>query len=101
MIEKSLIISLLVLSIHYTMQEEQIFERLGNWLRKILPEAIHKPVFDCFICMVPWHGSVLYWVIPWHRIGVTKGAEHDFWQWAVFVVVAMGFNIVINKWSNE
>lgn len=101
MIEKSLIIALLVLSIHYTMQDEQIFERLGKLFERVLPEAIHKPVFSCPICMVPWYGSILYWVIPWHRIGITRAPEHDVWQWVVVIVAGMGINIVINKWSPD
>lgn len=98
MIEKSLIIALLVLSIWYTMQEEQIFERLGKFFERVLPEAIHKPVFDCFICMVPWYGTLLYWLIPWQRIGLP---ESTLVGWPVAVIVAMGFNIVINKWSPD
>jgi hypothetical protein len=97
MLEKSLIIALLVLSIWYTMREEQIFEGFGDWLGRMLPEAIHKPIFSCPICMVPWHGSILYWVISWDRIGVGRGAQNNILQWIVVVIVAMGINIVIMK----
>jgi len=98
MIEKAIIIALLVLSIWYTMQEEQIFEKLGDWLMDHLPEAIHKPVFDCPICMSPWYGSVLYWLIPWQKIGIQ---ESTLIGWPVAIIVAMGFNIVITKSSND
>lgn len=98
MIEKSLIIALLVLSIHYTMQEKEIFGRLGDWFEDHLPEAIHKPVFDCAICMSPWYGSILFWVIPWSKLFVIPNTID---QWPVCVIVAMGFNIVINKWSTD
>lgn len=98
MLEKSLIISLLVLSIHYTMQEGEIFEGLGKWFEKVLPEAIHPAVFACNVCQTPWYGSVLYWVIPWQKIGLQ---ESSLIGWPVAIIVAMGFNIVINKWSAD
>jgi hypothetical protein len=98
MLEKSLIIALLVLSIHYTMQDEQIFERLGKFLERILPEAIHKPIFACPICMTPWYGTLLYWLIPWQKLNLTVS---NWLEWPVVIIVAMGINIVINKWSPE
>lgn len=98
MLEKSLIIALLVLSIHYTMQDGEIFEGLGKWLERHLPEQIHPAVFACNVCMSPWYGSVLYWVIPWQKIGVMSSTLV---QWPVVIIVAMGFNIVINKWSTD
>lgn len=98
MLEKSLIISLLVLSIWYTMDEGEIFERLGDWFGNHLPERIHPAVFACFICMVPWYGTALYWLIPWEKIGIQ---ESTLTAWPVCVIVAMGFNIVINKWSTD
>lgn len=92
MLEQSLVISLLVLSIWYTMQEGEIFGKLGSWLEDHLPDKIHPPVFDCNVCMSPWYGSILYWVIPW---------EHKLWQWPVVIIGAMGFNIVLNKLSKD
>lgn len=88
MIEQALIISLLVLSIHYTMQEGEIFGGLGKWFEKHLPYQIHSPVFDCNVCMSPWYGTALYWLIPWH---------HDVKVWPVVVIVAMGLNILYNR----
>lgn len=98
MIEKSLIIALLVLSIHYTMQDREIFEGLGKWFEKVLPERIHPAVFACNVCMTFWYGTGLYWLIPWQRIGLQ---ESTLIGWPVAVIVAMGFNIVINKWSPD
>lgn len=86
MIEQALIISLLVLSIHYTMQEGEIFGGLGRWFENNLPYQIHQPVFDCNVCMTPWYGSVIY-VLIW---GVN-------WQWPVVIIVAMGFGIMYNR----
>jgi len=97
-IEKLIIIALLVLSIHYTMQDGEIFEGLGKWFERNLPERIHPPVFACNVCMSPWYGSLLYWIIPWQKIGLQ---ESTLIGWPVAIIVAMGFNIVINKWSPE
>jgi hypothetical protein len=95
MLEQSVIISLLILAIWFTMQEEQIFGRLGLFLEKYLPEQIHKPVFGCPVCMTPWYGTVLYWMIPWGRTGITFYA--DPWQWVITVITAMGINVLITK----
>lgn len=73
---------MMVFAIWFTMQEGEIFgfvQKYSHW--KVAP-----PLFDCPICMVPWHGSVIY-VILW---GVN-------WQWPVVVIAAMGINAVINK----
>lgn len=85
-----IIIFLLVLSIWYTMQEGEIFEALGKWLKKVLPEKLHPPVFECNVCMTFWHGSILYWAIPW---------EHSFVWWMPVVISAMGLQVVLNKLS--
>lgn len=92
MTEQITIIALLVLSIHYTMQPDEIFGKLGDWLEDHLPDAIHPAVFACPVCMTPHYGSALYWLIPW---------QHELWQWPVVVIGAMGVNVVINKWTHE
>lgn len=88
MIQQSLIIALIVLSIHYTMQEGEIFGGLGAWLENHLPYQIHPAVFACNVCMCAWYGSALYVIL----YGVN-------WVWPVVVIAAMGINIVINKWT--
>lgn len=90
MIEHAFIISLIVLAIHYTMQDGEIFGKLGNWFANHLPHAIHQPVFDCNVCMTPWYGSALYVII----YGMN-------WQWPVVVIAAMGLNVLYNKWDNH
>lgn len=98
MLEKSVIISLLTLSIWYTMQEGEIFEGLGKWFEKHLPEQIHPAVFACNVCMSVWYGTFLYWLIPWQKVGITGNA---LLEWPLVIIAAMGINIVINKWSPE
>lgn len=87
MIEQSLIISLLVLSIHYTMQEGEIFEGLGKWFSNHLPTQIHPAVFECNVCMCFWYGSGLYWLI--YGFGIA--------DWLITVIVAMGLSIMYNR----
>lgn len=90
MLEQSAIIFLLVLSIHYTMKDGEIFGALGNWFERNLPEAIHPAVFSCNVCMTPYYGSVLY-ILIW---GIN-------WQWPVVVIAAMGMNAALNKLAPE
>jgi hypothetical protein len=88
MIYQALIIALIVLSIHYTMLEGEIFAGLGRWFEKHLPPAIHPAVFECNVCMSFWYGHVIYailWGLSWYSF--------------VVVICAMGFNIIINKWA--
>lgn len=92
LITQIIIIALLVLSIHYTMQPDEIFGKLGDWLEDHLPDAGHPAVFSCNVCLCPWYGSALYWLIPWH---------HELWRWPVVVIGAMGVNVVINKWAKD
>lgn len=94
MIEQAVIISLIVLSIHYTMQEGEIFGGLGRWFENNLPYQIHPAVFDCNVCMTPWYGSVLYWVIPWQKVSIPPATIE---LWPVVIIVAMGLGIMYNR----
>lgn len=87
MVEQAFIISLLVLSIHYTMQEGEIFGGLGRWFENNLPYQIHPAVFDCNVCMTFWYGSGLYWLL--YGFGIV--------EWMVAVIAAMGLNIIYNR----
>lgn len=98
MLEKLFIISLLTLSIWYTLQDGEIFGGLGKWLGKHLTEQIHPAVFACNVCMTPWYGTLLYWLIPWQKLNLTVS---NWLEWPVVIIGAMGINIVINKWSSE
>lgn len=96
MIEKGFIISLIVLAIHYTMQEGEIFGRLGAWFERHLPKFMWPAVFECNVCMSPYYGSVLYWVIYGLWLHVASWQE-----WPIVIIAAMGFNIIYNKWAPE
>lgn len=90
MLEHAIIIALLVLSIWYTMQEDEIFGKVGIWFKGNAPNEIHQPLFECNVCMTIWYGSVIYLIL----YGIN-------WQWPIVVITAMGINIVINKWSPD
>lgn len=60
MITTALIISLIVLFIHATTWEGQIFEGIKKLIK---PEGmIYKPIYGCPICMTPYYGSAVYWL---------------------------------------
>lgn len=86
MIEPILIISFIVMAVWFSMQEGEIFHGLALWFEKVAPEKIHKPLFDCPVCMTPYYGSLAYVLI----YGVN-------WQWPVVILAAMGLNVVIVK----
>lgn len=72
------------------MQEGEIFAWLGIRLEKLLPEFLHKPVFACHICMTPWYGTGLYFLIPLLP------------AWIPIVIAAMGLNAMLTKlWAKE
>lgn len=87
MIEKVLIMSLWTIGYCCTFWEGMIFEKIGNWLEKKLPEYIQKPVYSCFICACFWWGSLIYWLV-WGNSVI---------EWFITVVAAMGLNGALSK----
>lgn len=69
------------------MQEGEIFAFLGAYLAKKLPPVLHNPFFECVVCMAPWYGSVLYWLI-WHK---------SIPECLVVIIGSMGLNFIISK----
>lgn len=103
MLVAALIIALIVLSIHYTMLDGEIFGKLGNWFAKNLPAKIHPSVFECNVCMTPWYGTPLYFLLfqkgtPLYLMIFGKG-DAPWWYIFPTLLVAMGINVVINKWA--
>lgn len=86
---QAITIFLLVLSIWYTMQPGEIFGKLGLRFSQNLPKQLHQPVFECNVCMTPWYGSVLYWLL--YGYGVV--------DWLITVIAAMGLQVGLNKLS--
>jgi hypothetical protein len=86
MLEKILITALIVMFIWATMLEGMIFGKIRQWLAA-LTEFYQKPIFDCPICMVPWYGSIVYWVI-W---------GNSWQEWLIVIFAAAGLNTVFVK----
>lgn len=94
MIEQIVITALLVLSIWYSMQEGEIFGFVTKWGEKHLSECWQQPIFACNVCMSPYYGSIIYWVLGWLR---PEWWSTDWVEWPVVVIGAMGINAAINK----
>lgn len=55
-------------------------------------EKLSQPLFRCPVCMAPYYGSALYWLIPWTRLGLPA---HDWAAWPVIAIGALGLNSII------
>jgi hypothetical protein len=86
MLEKAFIIGFMVFAIHYTMLPGEIFSKISDWLFNHIPERLRQPLFACPICMVPWYGSVIYWLL-WGT---------SLTEWIVVMITAVGINFRLN-----
>jgi hypothetical protein len=100
------IISCLVFAIHYTFLPGEVFGFVEKWYERMAQRAAEKnmmklyeflckikePIYACPVCMAPWHGTYLYWVIPWPRICLPA---HDRAAWIIVVICALGLNSII------
>jgi len=62
MLGTALIIALVVLFLHVSTWEGMV----NGWVQDVTfnwPGWIKKPLFDCPICMAPWHGVWIYTVL--------------------------------------
>lgn len=89
-IEHSLIIFLLVLVIWYTLQEGEVFGKIGNWLYRNTPKKIHPALFECNVCCTPYYGGLLYIFIYGFNIDLI-----------ITVLCATGMQVVLNKLSPD
>lgn len=108
MTEKIFIISMMVFAIWFSMQPSEIFEKLGDWLHDHLPKKLHSPAFDCPVCMVPYYGSVIYWLLfmPMKINSLWPLNVTLYWmgfvEWFTVIIAAMGLNAVIVKlWPSK
>lgn len=92
MLEKALILSLIVIFIHLTFQEGEIFEFVGKWFTRHLPVKLHKPVFSCPICMTPWWGSIVMAVAC--IVGIDVFQNIHFWSWLFILAIGGGISTV-------
>lgn len=92
MLAAILIISFIVIAIHATYQEGEIFECISIWGEKHLPEKLQKPVFGCPKCMIPWYGLPIYIIGNWLSISYFQDARAEV---IVFVIIsAIGFTAI-------
>lgn len=92
MIERVLIVSFSVFAIWYTMLEGEIFGALGKWFNKHLPIKLHSPVYECPVCMIPYYGTAIYWIV-W---------GNSWQEWFITCVPAMGLNaIIVRLWPDK
>lgn len=84
MLNQALILSLSVFGYSALFWEGMILEKMANTLEDRLPEFITKPLFACPICMIPWYGIPVYYLL---------------WGWQIemlpVIFIAMGINAVI------
>jgi len=107
MIEKVFTISLAIIGIWTLYRPDHIFGSLAIKIKRLFPK-VTRPAFDCMVCMVPWYGFPMYFVLWPHP---------DFWvvlEWylhrpyflldffiqafaepAIVIIGAMGANRVI------
>jgi len=82
MVINALIISLIVLFIHATTWDGHIFAGIKKLIK---PEGkLYKPVYGCPICMTPYYGTAIYWLI--YGFGIA--------DWTVTVGAAAGFSVL-------
>lgn len=91
MLAISFSIAMIVQIIWYSMQDGEIFGFIGNFLQEKLPTKLHNPIFDCPVCMTPWYGTIIYWII-WHN---------NIKEWIIVVLIAAGINILASKLNKE
>ena len=84
--EKILIVTFIVYAIYFTMLRNMIFGRVRD-LFKWVPEFWQKPIFACSVCMTPYYGSVVYWLIWGNSVR----------EWVIVVISAMGLMAVFVK----
>lgn len=79
------VISMIINAINVCFWEGHIFEKIGTYMEVNHP-TLWKPIAGCIICMTPWHGALICWLFGW--------------PWFA-VIIAMGINVIIVKWTPE
>lgn len=81
--------SLYIYGLWYSMGEGMILEPIVKYLKKA-PKAIHKPLFDCPICMASIHSYLL-------PIAVVFGFVEPIYllAWIFYIIMMAGLNGII------
>jgi len=82
-----LLTSLWCWGFHNAFEPDEIFGKIGDWLRSKISEQVLKPFIGCPICMPSVHGTFIY-------LHACQG-DYSVTGWLMFVVAASGLNYVI------
>jgi len=88
MISNALIIAMIVLFIHSITWDGMIFEKIKDWIK---PEGfLYKPIYGCPICMTPWWGTLIYFLLMNGNLATWQG-----WQaYLLTIGAAAGFSVI-------
>lgn len=99
MLAAILITSFIVIAIHATYQEGEIFEFVSRWGENNVPEKLQKPIFACPKCMVPWYGLPVYIIGNWLSVPYFQDGRP---QVIVFIIIgAIGFTAIYLNMSPD
>lgn len=66
----------------------------------VILDKIEEPLLKCPVCMAPWYGTALYFIIPWERLDYSF-RWHNPIDWVIIIICAMGLNSIIVRTFNE
>lgn len=84
MTDKIFIVAFMVMAIYSTMLYGMIFQIVRMKLDKA-PHWLQKIIYDCPVCMCPYYGTAIYWLIWGDSVK----------EWVVVIVAAMGLCSVL------
>jgi len=79
--------------IDYKRRDADALIKKANFLDKL-----SQPLFRCPVCMAPWYGTALYWVIPWPRLWLPA---HDWVHWLIVIICTLGLNSIVVRLFKE
>ena len=62
MIEKTFTISLAIIGIWTLYRPDHLLYNIAKYVKGVFPR-LTRPWFDCMVCMVPWYGLPLYFIL--------------------------------------
>ena len=93
MFEAAVVIALIVYFIKATTWKGMIFEKIGKFLDRILPEKLYKPIIGCPVCMTIWWGLLVYFIGYFTNIELFQDIRAQVVIYTLFI--ASGINTVI------
>jgi hypothetical protein len=67
-LNNAILLSLAVYFIKATTWSGMIWEKPNKWLQAKLPEKIYKPFIGCPVCMTPWWGLLIYYILHFTHV---------------------------------